>query len=94
MTPPTVSPVAAFIQRFLPGIRFPWLFGMLAALLAIDLVVADPVPLVDEIVLAILTFLVASWRTRSDDAEPPPIKDVTPTDETSETLPRDRTADE
>jgi hypothetical protein len=81
-----LSPVAALVNKLIPGIRHPWLFGILAGLLAIDLVVPDPVPLLDEVVLAVLTFLVASWRTRGDDDRPPP-KDVTPPDEPAGSLP-------
>jgi hypothetical protein len=73
----SLSPLAALIDKLIPGIRYPWLLAIVAGLFAIDLVVPDPVPLVDEVVLAILTFLVASWRTRRDEERPPP-KDITP----------------
>lgn len=73
----STSPLAALISRLIPGIRYPWLFAILTGLFAIDLVVPDPVPLLDEVVLAVLTFLVASWRTRQDDERPPP-RDITP----------------
>jgi hypothetical protein len=71
------SPLAALVERLIPGIRYPWLFAILAGLLAIDMVVPDPIPFLDEIVLAVLTFLAASWRRRKDDDRPPPI-DITP----------------
>ena len=80
------SPISVLIDRLIPGIRYPWLFAILAGLLAIDLVVPDPVPLLDEVVLGLLTFLAASWRIRKDDADPPP-KDVTPKDEAGGVLP-------
>lgn len=73
----STSPLAALISRLIPGIRYPWLLAIVAGLFAIDLVVPDPVPLLDEVVLAVLTFLVASWRTRQDDERPPP-RDITP----------------
>jgi len=73
----TKSPVAAVISRLIPGIRFPWLFAILAGLLAIDLVIPDPVPFIDEAILTLLTVLAASWRSdRSELADPP--RDVTP----------------
>jgi hypothetical protein len=75
------SPVAALITRLIPGIRYPWLFAILAGLLAIDLVVPDPVPFLDETVLAVLTFLAASWRIRSRESDTPPPRDVTPRDD-------------
>jgi hypothetical protein len=83
------SPVAALITRLIPGIRYPWLFAILAGLLAIDLVVPDPVPFLDEAVLAVLTFLAASWHTRRQDREPPPPIDITPPDE-GERLPPEK----
>jgi len=84
------SPIAALITRLIPGIRHPWLFAILAGLLTIDLVVPDPVPFLDEAVLAVLTFLAASWRTRSQDGEPPPPRDITPPDEAERLLPDQR----
>jgi hypothetical protein len=82
-----ISPFATLINRLIPGIRHPWLFAILAGLLAVDLVVPDPVPLLDEVVLALLTFMAASWRTRRGDGREPPI-DVTPADEGAELLTR------
>jgi len=82
------SPFTALINRLIPGIRYPWLFAILAGLLAIDLVVPDPIPLLDEVVLGVLTFLAASWRVRQDQDEPrPPPKDITPPDEAEGVLP-------
>lgn len=82
------SPITALVSRLIPGIRYPWLVAILAGLFAIDLVVPDPVPFLDEVVLAVLTFLVASWRTRQDDERPPP-RDITPPDEAEELPPGD-----
>ena len=87
MTRPT-SPITALVSKLIPGIRYPWLFAILAGLFAIDLVVPDPIPFLDEIVLAVLTFLAASWRTRQDDERPPP-KDITPPDEAEKLLSRE-----
>lgn len=84
-TPVTRSPVAALLERFLPRLRFPHLFALLAGLLLVDLLVPDPVPLIDEVTLALLTFLVGSWRTRGE-PQPPP-RDVTPPDEEPPALP-------
>ena len=80
------SPISVLVNKLIPGIRYPWLFAVLAGLLAIDLVVPDPIPLLDEVVLGVLTFLAASWRIRQGDANPPP-KDVTPKDEAEGVLP-------
>ena len=86
--PSQSSPLAALVERLIPGIRFPWLLVILAGLLAVDLVVPDPIPLLDEVVLAVLTFLAASWRRRNGDPSRP-VQDVTPPDEDGERPPRD-----
>ena len=50
------------------NLRFPTLFVLFALLTLLDLVVPDPLPLVDELGLALLTLLLALWRDR----RPPP----------------------
>jgi hypothetical protein len=75
----------SLLGRLLPRLRFPQLFGILAGLLVLDLLLPDPIPLVDELTLAVLTFLIGSWRTRRE-PQPPP-RDVTPPDERPPTLP-------
>lgn len=78
MGTPTSSPLTAFIQRFLPRLRYPYLFLILGGLFVVDLVVPDPIPLVDELMLAMLTFLAATLTTRKDEVPPP--RDITPPD--------------
>lgn len=73
------------LGRLLPRLRFPQLFAILAGLLVLDLLMPDPIPLVDELTLAVLTFLIGSWRTRRE-PQPPP-RDVTPPDERPPALP-------
>lgn len=53
--------------------RFPVLFGLMLLLLAVDLFVPDPIPLVDEALLAIGALLVGRLRKRDvpEEAEPP-----------------------
>ena len=46
------------------NLRFPTLFTLFALLTLLDLVLPDPLPLVDEIGLALLTLLLALWRER------------------------------
>jgi hypothetical protein len=41
--------------------------ALTAALLALDVLVPDPLPFIDEIVLALGTMLLASWRRRTRD---------------------------
>jgi hypothetical protein len=78
VTAPAGSPLTALVQRLLPRLRYPQLFLAFAALLLVDLVLPDPVPLVDELLLATLTFIAATLRHRRN--EPPP-RDVTPPDD-------------
>lgn len=77
-TPVPRSPLTALIQRFLPRLRYPYLFLILGGLFLVDLVIPDPIPLIDEVMLAMLTFLAATLTTRKDD--PPPPRDITPPD--------------
>jgi len=76
---PAGSPLTTLVQRLLPRLRYPHLFLALGALLLIDLVLPDPVPLLDELLLATLTFIAASLRHRRED--PPSPRDVTPPDD-------------
>ncbi|MFO0773526.1 MAG: DUF6116 family protein [Nitrospiraceae bacterium] len=46
------------------NLRFPTLFLLLVALTALDLVVPDPLPFVDEAFMILLTLLVGAWKTR------------------------------
>ncbi len=46
------------------NLRFPTLFTIFALLTTVDLVLPDPLPLVDELGLALLTLLLALWRDR------------------------------
>ena len=50
------------VRRFLNSLRSWQLFVLAALLLLIDLVVPDPLPFVDEALLAALTYLLARWR--------------------------------
>jgi hypothetical protein len=67
------------IRRFFGRLRFPQLVILFGALFALDLVIPDVIPFIDEIFFALLTALFASFRNRSQPAaDEPPIKDVTP----------------
>jgi len=74
--PTSRSPLTALVSRLLPRMRYPYLFLVLGGLFLIDLLVPDPIPLVDELLLAVLTFIAASFATRKD-VEPGP-RDITP----------------
>lgn len=51
--------------------RFPVLLGITAALLVLNLLVPDPVPFLDELVLALGAALLASWRRPEPSGDPP-----------------------
>ncbi len=70
------------LARFLAGLRFPQLFVVLAVLLLLDLAVPDFVPMLDEIVLVILTTMAGLLRRPAAPAVPAE-KNVTPRDVTS-----------
>ena len=49
--------------------RFPVLFGLALALLAVDLVVPDPIPMLDEALLALGALILARLRKREPDSD-------------------------
>jgi hypothetical protein len=55
-----------FLTRLIASLnlRFPTLFALFAVLTLVDLVLPDPVPLADELGLALLTLLLGLWRNR------------------------------
>lgn len=70
------SPLTTLVSRLLPRMRYPYLFLILGGLFLVDLVIPDPIPLVDEILLAVLTFIAATFSTRQE--EDPEPRDITP----------------
>ena len=58
------NPLTAPAMRWLGRLSFPRLFVVFALLFAVDLVVPDPIPFVDEILLGLGTLLFASWKNR------------------------------
>ncbi len=56
----------SLLQRILErlNLRFPTLFLLFAVLTLADLVIPDPIPLLDEIGLAVLTLLLGTWKRR------------------------------
>lgn len=55
---------AAAILRYVSSLRFPWLLGLVALIFGLDLIVPDFLPFVDELLLGMLTLLLAAWRKR------------------------------
>jgi len=53
-----------WLQRFLRQLKLPWLFLLSAALMMISWLVPDPLPMVDELLLLVMTTILGSWRSR------------------------------
>lgn len=60
MPSPLISPLLRWARR----LRHPTLFKFTALLFAVDLVVPDMIPFVDEILLGLGTLLLANWKDR------------------------------
>jgi len=58
---------------FASRLRFPVLFAITAVLFAVNMVVPDALPMIDELMLGLATVLLASWRKRraGGEEEPP-----------------------
>jgi hypothetical protein len=59
---PLISAVLAFAE----GLKFRQLFFLVGALFLLDLLVPDIIPLVDELLLGLLTLLLAAWKKGHD----------------------------
>ncbi len=73
---PTRAPVQEVVERLAPRLKYPYLFVAAVVLFVADLFFPDPLPFVDEVMLALLTFLLGSWRTRRK--APSEVVDVSP----------------
>ena len=69
MATPLLLPILNWARK----LRYPTLFKITAAVFAITLLVPDPIPFVDEILLALGTLLLANWKERKN----PPVIDRT-----------------
>ena len=76
MPTPTRGPVQDIVGSLVGRLKYPWVFVLLAAVFVVDAIIPDPIPFVDEIMLALLTFLVGTWRTRGK--APPDVVAVDP----------------
>jgi hypothetical protein len=52
------------VQRFLERRRFPTLFLILVALFGANLIIPDAIPLVDELIMLVVTVIVGAFRDR------------------------------
>ncbi|MDG2526300.1 hypothetical protein P6166_13140 [Stenotrophomonas sp. HITSZ_GD] len=65
------NPFAIPLLNWAGRLRYPTLAKFVAALFVIDLLLPDPVPFVDEIVLGMATLLLTNWKYRK--GTPPPL---------------------
>ncbi|BAV97468.1 hypothetical protein ABIE09_004757 [Lysobacter enzymogenes] len=67
------NPLLAPLMGFLGRLSYPRLFLLTAGLFALDLVVPDFIPFIDELLLGLGTLLLANWKKRKQPSiEPPP----------------------
>lgn len=70
----------SFFRKLIPGVagrylgrlRFPTLFVLTLLLFAVNVVVPDPIPLVDEILLALGALMLGRLGDRSKEEDPGP----------------------
>jgi len=66
------NPLIAPVLRWLGRLSYPRLFLVTAVIFAINLIVPDLVPFVDEILLGLATLLLANWKNRKQGATSDP----------------------
>ena len=62
------SPILLPFLDWARKLRYPTLFKITAALMLLSWLLPDPIPFIDEIVTALATLMLASWKRRD---EPP-----------------------
>lgn len=65
------NPITRRLLGFADRLRFPQLFAITAALFVLDLIVPDPIPFLDEILLGLATLMLGNWRKRKRSTDPP-----------------------
>lgn len=69
MASPLLLPVLNWARR----LRYPTLFKLTAALFLVSVLIPDPIPFVEEVLLGLATLLLANWKNRKTPSviEPP-----------------------
>lgn len=65
------SPMLLPLLEWARKLRYPTLFKVTVGLFLVTLVIPDPIPFIDEILLGLGTLLLANWKRRKDPIEPP-----------------------
>ena len=73
--------VLGLLGRYGTELRFPVLFFVVACLLAFNMVLPDPVPFIDELILALMALMLASFKRKPlpsprDPSEPIDVTDA------------------
>lgn len=63
-------PLPNRLLRFAERLSFPRLFALTATLFLVTVLVPDPLPFADEILLGLGTLLLGAWRRRRQPAAP------------------------
>jgi hypothetical protein len=64
------SGLIGWLLNYASGLRSPILFLVILALFLINLIIPDPLPFVDELLLGLLTVLLGTARKRSRSSTP------------------------
>jgi len=65
----TSGGIAAVVLRWANGLRFPYLFLLTLVLFVVNLFVPDVIPLADELIMGLVTMMLASLRKKKPAAE-------------------------
>ena len=84
--------VLGLLGRYGAELRFPVLFFVALCLFSLNMVLPDPVPFIDELILGLMTAMLASWKSET---APPSGDGSEPIDVTAsvERVDADRTRD-
>ena len=63
------NPASSTFLQWARGLRFPALFMITAGVLAVDLLLPDPLPFVDEVLFGLVTLMLANWKRRNVERE-------------------------
>jgi len=73
MTNPATGPIMGYASR----LRFPTLFFITLGLWALNMIIPDPLPFIDEIVMGLVTLMLATWKKGKPAPAPPERPGVT-----------------
>lgn len=65
------NPLLAPFLRWIGKLGYPRLFVLTAILFVVNVLVPDPIPFVDELLLGLGTLLLANWKRRNDRPDDP-----------------------